>query len=386
MSAPTLHTVHGQPSWSFRSDLVHANLTRLGGHLAPVAFRLDHRLVSPFAIAPWAEEKLAPGTPALLEALRGDFFCAPFGGNGVAWRGETHPPHGETANATWRLKSFEKTTDGRTTLHASITTKVRPGSVNKFLTLIDGHAAIYQRHVLSGVSGPMSVGHHALVKFPDAPGSGVVSTSRFTQAQVLPELFERPENRGYQSLAPGAVFRSLERVPLLTGKMADLTHFPARRGFDDLVMLTADPKLPFAWNAVTFPRERYVYFALRDPRTLRHTILWMSNGGRHYAPWNGRHTSVIGIEDTTSYFHFGLAESAKPNPLSRRGIPTTLALSARKPTAVNYIIGVAAIPAGFDRVRSIRATAEGIELVAASGKRANCAVDVGFLRRPSSTG
>src|SRR6185369_12387053 len=78
MSAPRLHVVHGQPSWAFRSSHVHANLAKLGGHLAPVAFRLAHRLVSPFAIAPWAEEKLAPGTPALLEALRGDFFCAPF--------------------------------------------------------------------------------------------------------------------------------------------------------------------------------------------------------------------------------------------------------------------------------------------------------------------
>jgi hypothetical protein len=374
-----LHLVHGQPSWPFRSSHVHANLTKLGGHLAPVAFRLDHRLVSPFAIAPWAGEKLAPGTPALLKALRGDFFCAPFGGNGIPWRREKHPPHGETANANWRLRSLDKTDDG-TVLHASLATKVRPGAVDKFITLLDGHAAIYQRHVLSGASGPMSVGHHALVKFPDAPGSGVVSTSRFTQAQVLPDLFERPEARGYQSLQPGAAFRSLERVPLLTGELTDLTRFPARRGFDDLVMLTADPKLPFAWSAVTFPRERYVYFALRDPRTLRHTILWLSNGGRHYPPWNGRHTSVIGVEDTTSYFHYGLAESAQSNPLNRRGIPTTLKLDARKPTVINYIIGIAAIPAGFDRVAKIARIEKGIELIATSGKRARCAVDVGFLR------
>src|SRR5437762_3580418 len=105
MSAPTLHIIHGQPSWSFRSSHVHANLTKLGGHLAPVAFRLAHRLVTPFSVAPWAEEKLPPDTPALLRALRGDFFCAPFGGNGTPWRGEKHPPHGETANSRWQLKS-----------------------------------------------------------------------------------------------------------------------------------------------------------------------------------------------------------------------------------------------------------------------------------------
>lgn len=378
MSAPTLHTVHGQPSWSFRSSHVHASLTRLGGHLAPVAFRLGRRLVTPFSIAPWAEEKLAPGTPALLAALRGDFFCAPFGGNGTPWRGERHPPHGETANAKWRLAAFERAAD-RVTLHASLELSVRRGYVGKHVTLVDGHTAVYQRHVISGARGPMTVGHHAMLKFPEAEGSGIVSTSRFIRAQVFPEIFERPENRGYQALKPGATFRSLERVPLLAGGTTDLSRYPARRGYEDLVMLTADATLPFAWNAVTFPRERHVYFALRDPRVLRHTILWISNGGRHYAPWNGRHTSVMGIEDVTGYFHHGLAESAKPNPLSRRGLPTTLALDPKKPAEVRYILGVAAIPAGFDRVAAIRTRKGGIELVAANGKRARTPLDVGFL-------
>ncbi|MGH7958782.1 MAG: hypothetical protein ACREH8_17490 [Opitutaceae bacterium] len=378
MSAPTLHTVHGQPSWSFRSSHVHANLTRLGGHLGPVSFRLAHRLVSPFSVAPWAEENLAPDTPTLLRALRGDFFCAPFGGNGTQWRGESHPPHGETANATWRLAAFERTAE-RLTLHANLRTSVRKGQVDKFITLVEGHAAIYQRHVITG-SGPMSIGHHAMLKFPETPASGVVSTSRFAAAQVFPDFFETPENRGYQSLKPGAAFRSLERVPLLNGDTTDVSRFPARRGYEDLVMLTADERLPFAWNAVTFARERHVYFALRDPRALRHTILWLSNGGRHYPPWNSRHTGVMGIEDTTSYFHHGLAESAKPNALNRRGIPTTITLSPRVPVAINYIVGVAAIPAGFDRVKSIRAADDGIEFIADGGKRATTPLDLGFLR------
>jgi hypothetical protein len=377
MSAPTLHTVHGQSSWSFRSSHVHANLTKLGGHLGPVAFRLAHRLVTPFSVAPWAEEKLAPDTPALLRALRGDFFCAPFGGNGTPWRGERHPPHGETANSIWQLKSFERAAD-RLTLQAKLNLGVRAGTVDKFLTLVEGQSVIYQRHVVAA-RGAMPLGHHAMLKFPDTPGSGVISTSRFVAAQVFPGAFETPENRGYQALEPGASFRSLERVPLLAGGTVDLTPYPARRGYDDLVMLTADPKLAFAWNAVTFPSERYVWFALRDPRVLRHTLLWISNGGRHYPPWNGRHTAVMGIEDTTSYFHLGLAESAKPNPLSQRGIPTVLMFNPKKPTAINYIIGVAEIPRGFDRVAEIKRTADGIELVAANGKSAGCAVEVNFL-------
>ena len=108
MSVVPLRTIHGQPSWSLQSSHVQAYLTQLGGQLAPAEFRLGRRTVAPFSIAPWAEEKLAPGTPALLAALRGDFFCAPFGGNGTPWRGERHPPHGETANANWTLAAREK--------------------------------------------------------------------------------------------------------------------------------------------------------------------------------------------------------------------------------------------------------------------------------------
>ena len=378
MPSSPLRSVHGQPSWTLRSSRVTAHVTQLGGHLAPVDFQIGRKTVQPFSIAPWAQEKLPPGLPPLLIALRGDFFCAPFGGNGTPWQGERHPPHGETANARWKLRALEHS-KGDATLHATIDLQTRTGRVDKHLALRDGETVVYQRHTISGARGPMSVGHHAMLKFPDAPGSGAVSTSRFIRAQVLPMPFESPENYGYSALKTGARFKTLDRVPLATGGTTDVSLYPARRGFDDLVMLTADAKLPFAWSAAAFPSERYVWFTLRDPRVLRHTILWISNGGRHYAPWNGRHTAVMGIEDTTSYFHLGLAESARANPLNRAGIPTTLALNPNHPTTVNYVVGVAAIPAGFDRVADIVATKTGIELRATSGKRATAKLDLGFL-------
>lgn len=380
MSAPTLKTILGQPSWSFGSTHVQAHLTPLGGHLGPMEFRLGRRTVSPMSVAPWAEETAAAELIPVLRALRGDLFCAPFGGNDTPWRGESHLLHGETANATWRLERIGHAAEGRTTLHARLDAKIRGFRADKYVTLVDGQTMVYQRHVLTGGRGPMPVGHHAMLKFPDEPGSGLVGTSRFVRGQVFPDAFERPDQRGYQALKPGATFRSLDRVPLLVGGYTDVSRYPARKGYEDLVMLTADGKLPLAWTAVTFPRERYMWFALRDPQVLRHTILWLSNGGRHYPPWSGRHTSVLGLEDTTSYFHYGLAESAKPNPLSRRGIPTAVTLEPRSPTVVNYIFGVAAIPAGFDRVRDIRPAAAGVELVSASGKRVRTAVDLAFLQ------
>jgi hypothetical protein len=373
--------IHGQPSWRLASTQVEAFVTELGGHLGPVTFDREDRKLQPYSVAPWVEERIDPAEPTIIKVLRGDFFCLPFGGNATPYGKEKHPVHGETANACWQFRSLE-TQAGRSCLHLSLQTKVRPGRVDKRIWLVDGQNTIYSQHVVSGMSGPMNLGHHAMLKFPDAPGSGLLSTSRFVYGQVFPHAFELPENGGYSWLKQGAEFTSLETVPALNGETADLTRYPARRGFEDLVMMVSDAELPFAWTAVAFPKERYVWFALKDPRVLHETVFWLSNGGRHYPPWSSRHVNVMGLEEVTSNFHLGLAESARKNPISRKGFPTCLTLNPRKPLVVPYIMGVATIPAGFDRVASIQAARgnQAILLQSASGKQASAAVDLNFLQ------
>jgi hypothetical protein len=370
--------IKGQPSWRIASNRVEAFVTQLGGQLGPITFDRKQRKIAPYSVAPWAQEKLDPRTPAMLQALRGDFFCLPFGGNATAFGGEKHPPHGETANAKWRP---EKCPAGGTSLRLSLKTRIRPGRVDKEISLRDGEDAVYIRHTIRGMAGPMCMGHHAMLKFPDGEGSGRISTSRFLYGQVLPEIFEQPELGGYSALKVGAEFDSLEAVPLAAGGSADLTRYPARRGFEDLVMMVSDSDLPFAWTAVTFPKERFVWFALKDPKVLRETVFWLSNRGRHYPPWSSRHLNVMGFEDVTAYFHLGLAESARPNPISAKGWPTSLMLNPATPLVVNYIMGVAAIPPGFDRVAAVAPGADNQSLIlkAPGGRKAMAKVDLGFL-------
>ncbi|MCY3023961.1 MAG: hypothetical protein NTW87_33700, partial [Planctomycetota bacterium] len=312
-----------------------------------------------------------------------------FGGNATPFRGERHPIHGETANATWKFESLDEQA-GRACLHLSLRTQARPARVDKRLYVMKGHNAVYCRHVVSGARGPMSVGHHAMVKFPDQPGSGRISTSPFGHGQVFPQAAELPENRGYSMLKPGAVFKSLDQVPTVFGTATDLSSYPARRGYEDIVMLVSSlaacpiaAGAPFAWTAVTFAKERYVWFALKDPHVLRSTIFWISNGGRHYPPWNGRHVNVMGLEEVTSYFHPGLSESAQPNPLSARGIPTFVRLEPARPLVVSYIVAVTPVPPGFDRVSAIEAQAQSVVLKSAAGLSVNVPLDVSFLHAPA---
>jgi len=373
---PTPQVKFGQPSWRIATRDVEAFVTETGGHLGPVTFRLGKKKIQPFSIAPWAQEPTSAALPAMLKVLRGDFFCLPFGGNATEFEGEQHPPHGDTANRRWTLESAKT---GQ--LHLSMRTQARAGRVDKHITLRRGHTAVYERHVISGMAGPMSFGHHAMLKFPDVPGCGVLSTSRFRRGHVSPVPLEQPTERGYSCLRPGAVFHSLERVPTHTGESTDLSRYPARRGFEDLVLLDADERQRFAWTAVTFAAEGYVWFALKDPRILRQTIFWLSNGGRHYPPWNGRHINVMGIEDVTSYFHYGLAESVQKNPLTGEGRVTSHRLRADHALAVNYIIAVAAIPPDFDRLAAILPGADGqsAQLVSRNKHRVIVPLDLEFL-------
>jgi len=362
---------------------VEAFVTQTGGHVGPVTFDRRGAKIRPLSVAPWATERLDRSQPPIIRVLRGDFFCLPFGGNSSPYRNEKHSVHGETANAKWKLEPGGDDRNDRPTLHLSLPTRLRPGRVDKYVSLGTDHDAVYQRHVVSGMSGPMNFGHHAMIRFPDEPGAGIVSTSPFVYGQVFPEPMERPENRGYSMLKPGAEFQTLDRVPTVTGETTDLSRYPARRGYEDLVMLVADDRVPFAWTAVSFPNQRYVWFALKDPRVLRSTIFWMSNGGRHYAPWNGRHINVMGLEEVTSYFHPGLAESVAENPISKRGYPTHVQLDPDRPLVVNYIFGVAQVPDGFERVDAIEEDGSGVALV--SGRqRVRVPVDLSFLRNASS--
>jgi len=373
-----LKTICGQPSWHVGAKGINAWITRVGGHLGPVSLDFGSIKSMPLSLNSWAPHASAPAIPAIVEVLRGDFFCMPFGTNGAAWMKERHPVHGETANRGWKLDSIGRKGVG-SELRAHLDLKIRKGTVRKIIRLVDRHPIVYSRHVVEGVDGPMNLGHHAMLRFPSGDRTGLVATMPFSFGQVFPGEFENPREGGYSSLKPGAWFRSLKRVADRSGGFADLSSYPAREGYDDLVMLVAPNGRKFAWSAVTFPSEGNVWFSLKDPSVLRQTVLWHSNGGRHYYPWNGGHRRVLGLEEITGYFHLGLKESVSQNPISRAGYPTSVRLRPTKALTVNFIMGMAPIPKGFDHVARITLTKNEARLKSKSGKTTSVPIDSSFL-------
>jgi len=373
--------VAGQPSWRLRSKQVDAWLTRTGGHLGPVSFRLGKKTVQPYAVAPWAEEKVPSATLPVIRVLRGDFFCVPFGTAGPPFhRGELHPMHGAPGNANWLLPALARTGD-LLTFRTEMPLRFRAGKIVKELTLHDRQSVVYNRHLLSRVTGPLTFATHPCL---DLTGTNaIISTSAIRMGQVFPGGLAGDRS----ALKIGAFFRKLSRVPLAAGGHTDASRYPARPGFEDLVQVAARATDSFAWTAVTVPERGYVWFTLKDPRILPATLFWFSNGGLDAPPCNGRLRGILGVEEICSYFASGVVASLKRNSFSSRGCPTIRTLKPGQTLDVRTITGVAAVSSSFGRVVRIVARSGGVTLVSTTGRRVRCALDHGFLKRvlPVST-
>jgi hypothetical protein len=375
--------IHSQRSWVVASDQVELAVTRLGGQMAPVTFfRRSAQPVQPYFISPWQDQRIEIGVP-LLVPLRGDFFCLPFGGNAEAFRGERHPAHGEAAGSPWQLVGCAAH-EQMVTLKLRFVPRVRPGRIERELSLTAGHNVVYSRTVIEGFKGPTPFSHHAILALPECEGALLWSCSPFEFGKTYPGLIGSAAAGEYQFLALDATFRDLARVPSIfrNRPAADCTAFPVRRGFCDLVQLCEKPparrpKTP-SWAAAVNTEAGWLWFAFKDPRRMPDRVLWMENRGRHSAPWNGR-TTCLGIEDGCMYFDRGLAEACRPNPISRRGIPTCVELDGKAPFELRYIQGVARVPRGFGRVHEVTFGDQTATFHSGNARRATASVAHEFL-------
>ena len=381
---PNTRTIHSQPSFVVSTPQVELAVTELGGHMAPVTFfRSSAKPVRPYHVSPWQDEKPSAMPAPVLNALRGDFFCMPFGGNSDSLAGEKHPPHGEIVGEKWKYVGTTKSADV-TTLTMSIETRVRRGEVTKELSLVADQNVVYSKHIINGFTGNVPLGHHATLAMPDKEGSVRLASSAFRLGMTYPGIFSDPKQREYQSLLPGARWTTLAKVPVAwKGEPdADLTRLPARQGHADLVQVVNEPWEKTngpAWMTATFTEAGYLWFSLKDADVLNSTVFWIENRGRHGHPWNGRN-NCLGLEDVTSFFADGLKASTSDNILNKEGVATSVKLEDTKPTIVYYIQGVVKIPDGFEMVKSLEFAPGEVTFLSTTGKRVTTKVRHSFLR------
>ncbi|SFD28992.1 hypothetical protein [Tropicimonas isoalkanivorans] len=344
----------GQTLLQIETGSVRADVDRNTGVLRRLVLTAGDREIEALHTAPWASEareaelsELAP----VERALAGDFFCAPFGSNDV----EPGPIHGPTANTPWRLLSA-----GDGTLEMELDQQVLGATVQKSVRL--GHAApvLCQQHRIQGGAGRLPVAHHPMVHMA---AGGTFSTS----AKRLAMSPEVPLEPGRNRLACPARTEDLSAFPAANGSTVDLHRLPIADGCEDFVLLVEAAGNPLGWSAVVRDAEDDVVLVLRDPKTLPVTMLWHSNGGRDYAPWDGRHRGVLGIEDGCAPGAGGHSAALGPNAVSAVGVPDALDLAPGKVHRIAHAIVAFPRPEGWRRVTDVSLSNDQLKVTDVSG-------------------
>ena len=371
---------HKTPGWYLKGHDIELFLTEQGGQHAPVTFFSgSDEPVQPYYLTPWQDLRPDLSSIPLLQNLRGDFFCLPFGGNAEAFQGEQHQCHGETAAMNWTMTKAEEE-NGKRIFEFELDTKVRPAHVVKHLETRPGHPALYIRHTVTGMSGKMPYGHHAIMQMPDSGEKMYFSAGDFALGMTPTSTFSDPANWEYQFMASGAEFTSLKTVPTLFKKPDtwDYTEYPSPVGYTDLFSLFKKPGPTPAWSTAAYTDRGYLFFSLKNAAVLPATTIWVANSGRYEFPWNGI-SRCFAVEETCSYFADGLKPSVEENLLNRKGWKTCGEFSPEKPFVVSVIQGVARIPAGYRRTVSADFAEGKVVFRDESGLCAEAAVDWKYL-------
>ena len=342
------------------------------GHVAAMAVEAGGRVLEPLHRAPWIDEppeSLPPGLPDGVVRLSGDFLCAPFSVADV----EVAPLHGWPANSAWEVVESAAVAGGwRATFRLG--RAVMGATVEKTLTLRDGHPFLYQEHAFTGGHGAISVAHHAMTAMRDG---GRLAFSPKRLAETGPDPLEPDPARGRFLLAYPARTHDLAVFPTAAGGTTDLADYRMDRRHEDFVTLVeADHGGP-GWTAVARRAERDLVLVLKNPAELPVTMLWISNGGRDYAPWSGRHRGVLGIEDGRTAV--GHAASLGDNWLKREGVATAFDLAEGRRVAFRQVVGAVPLQGG-EPPASVAMLEDRLELALPDGTARTVPFDGAFLR------
>lgn len=360
------------------ADGISVTLDLSVGHIAALQIRDGDRILEPLHRAPWADDdatQFPADTAPNVRRLSGDFFCAPFGRNDV----EEGPSHGWPANSGWdHVGTMDR--EGRITARFRLRKPVMGASVEKSLGLVDGHPFLYQEHCFIGGSGAVSAAHHVMVRMA---AGGELAFSPKAYAETPPEALEPDPARGRSILAYPARTCDLSAFPLADGGFVDLKRYPPGQRHEDFLTMVEDKASAAAgpglgWSAVRRIAEADRVLVLKWPDCLPATMVWMSNGGRDYAPWSGRHLGVFGIEDARAS-PLGHRASCDDNAFKQSGIPTAFDLAPDRRVSIRQVIGACAASSAERALIDIGAEQESLILRFQGGQSRALRYNPGFL-------
>lgn len=319
----------------------------LGGMLGPVLFLLpDGRQVSPLHVAPWGNDPERETLPEILQELRGEWPCVPFGSdavrslpNGWAATGESFDgadvPHGHSSNVHWDWRTCD---DRQITMECHYPDHHPVRLLRRWIVPDPGAAAIdITLEIEARRPCRLPIGLHPTFRLSPRPGSVVIEPSDYDRVWSFPGDVEP----GAALFAPERQWPSLAEVGTRGDSMVDAAQVPLAEDIEDLLQLSGiDGSLALHYRDEGF-RARLSWQKEHFPSLL----LWYSNRGRKACPWNGRHVA-LGVEPIASAFDLGPAISNATNPLASSGAATAVAFEPGQTFTTRYRLAVESAPIG----------------------------------------
>jgi hypothetical protein len=314
--------------WRLAWEHGSAEVQSLGGMLGPLTLRIaNDRELEVMHVAPWAGMTRTRALPGLMQRLRGEWPCVPFGrtdlpaGLPPGWEARTPEdawPHGYAANHHWRCVS---------------------ASSQRVLLSIDypPEAPIerIEREIVADPTAPrVEITLRVWARRPARLPAGLHPTFRLPAAprRVRVLLGEHDGIFSYPVDPIGAVSRllpdtrsaSMSRLAGVDGPL-DLARLPLGCPAEELLQVksigASGEAAPFALHYLDYDACAGLWW---DTAQLPDLMLWVSNGGRIHFPWMSSHLA-LGAEPVNSLFDLGRVAAAPPgHPLAGRfGITLT---------------------------------------------------------------
>lgn len=319
----------------------------LGGMLGPVTFLLpDGRQVSPLHVAPWSHDPNRAALPPILQELRGEWPCVPFGSDGSrplpqGWQGggETFAgaevPHGHGSNSHWTWGDCDERQIKLTCSYP----EDHPVRQLRRTIVPDPQAAAIDVTLEIDVRKPcrLPIGLHPTFRLSPRPGSVRLESGSYDEVCSFPGDVEP----GATLFAPHGRWPKLQTVEARDGRVIDATSVPLDRNAEELLQLVGiDGTMALHYRDEGF-RARLAWQKEHFPGLL----LWYSNRGRTAFPWHGRHLA-LGVEPVCSAFDLGPAVSTAGNELVSATNATSLSFHPDRPFVTRYRLSVEAAPMG----------------------------------------
>jgi hypothetical protein len=310
----------------------HAVLSPTAAMLIGAELRLPSGWFSPFAEATWTEaDPAVAGLPGHLRVLGGEFVCVPFGSAPVpsqpasGWEGfngvsENAPPHGPSADNDWRI---ERAGSDSVTFALDYPEDSPVKRLERTVEGLNGRAKLgFTLTIHARRPEAVPVGLHPIFRMPATPG-GLHVAAEFTTG------FSYPGPLKSASARPGTVFADLASA----AEDADLSRLPLGRPVEDVLLLggaTGPVRL-------SYPHEAAAVELDWDRALLPSVMLWIADRALESSPWNGSYRG-LGVEPIAAAFDLPSGVSTASNPLTARGIATTVSLDPAHPVVIRSSI------------------------------------------------